>query len=98
MAFRLRFLETEGGVPERYREMLWGSIGFVVVGKLIVFGGFGLYEKWWRYFRLPDFADVLKASALSTLILLIALYLLIQPFDDPIPRSVLVTDFLLTLS
>ena len=37
LAFRLRFLETEGGVPERYDDMLWGSIGFVVVGKLIVF-------------------------------------------------------------
>ena len=27
------------------------SIGFVVVGTLIVFYVFGLYEKWWRYFR-----------------------------------------------
>ncbi len=38
MAFRLRFLETEGGVPERYQDMLWHSIAFVVAGKLIVFG------------------------------------------------------------
>jgi FlaA1/EpsC-like NDP-sugar epimerase len=95
-AFRLRFLETEGGVPERYRDMLWGSIAFVVAGKLIVFGGFGLYEKWWRYFRLPDYAAVLRAAAVSTAILALT-FLLIQPFDDPIPRSVLVTDFLLTL-
>ena len=95
-AFRLRFLETEGGVPDRYRDMLWGSIAFVVIGKLLVFGGFGLYEKWWRYFRLPDYAGVLRAVAVSTLILAIA-FLLIQPFEDPIPRSVLVTDFLLTL-
>src|SRR5215207_1142911 len=51
IAWRLRFLETEGGVPEKYREMLGATIGFVVVGKLIVFAAFGLYEKWWRYFR-----------------------------------------------
>ena len=93
-AFRLRFLETEGGVPDRYREMLWGSIGFVVVGKLIVFGAFGLYDKWWRYFRLPDVAGLVRATAIATLILALS-FLLIQPFDDPIPRSVLVTDFLL---
>ncbi|MDP9228839.1 MAG: polysaccharide biosynthesis protein [Actinomycetota bacterium] len=95
MAFRLRFLETEGGVPERYQDMLWHSIAFVVAGKLIVFGGFGLYEKWWRYFRLPDAAALVRASGVATLILALA-FLLIQPFDDPIPRSVLVTDFLLT--
>jgi FlaA1/EpsC-like NDP-sugar epimerase len=95
LAFRLRFLETEGGVPEKYREMLAVSIGFVVVGKLLVFAAFGLYEKWWRYFRLPDFVEVVRASALSSLILLIVLYLL-RPFDEAIPRSVLVTDFLLS--
>ncbi|HEX2359170.1 MAG TPA: nucleoside-diphosphate sugar epimerase/dehydratase [Solirubrobacterales bacterium] len=95
-AFRLRFLETEGGVPDRYREMLWASIGFVVAGKLIVFAASGLYEKWWRYFRLPDLAGVLRAVAVSTLILAVA-FLLIQPFQDRIPRSVIVTDFLLTL-
>ncbi|HET8975926.1 MAG TPA: nucleoside-diphosphate sugar epimerase/dehydratase [Solirubrobacterales bacterium] len=95
-AFRLRFLETEGGVPDRYRDMLWGSIGVVVVGKLIVFGAFGLYDKWWRYFRMPDLVGVLRGCAVSTAILAVA-FLLIQPFADPIPRSVLVTDFLLTL-
>ncbi len=95
LAFRLRFLESEGGVPERYREMFWGSIGFVVLGTLIVLAVFGLYEKWWRYFRLPDFAALVRAIAVSTLILLIALYLL-RPFDEAIPRSVLVTQFLLT--
>ncbi len=96
MAFRLRFLETEGGVPDRYRDMLWGSIGIVVIGKLVVFGGFGLYEKWWRYFRLPDLFGVMRAVAASSAILAVA-FLLIQPFEDPIPRSVVVTDFLLTL-
>src|SRR5687768_12627680 len=97
MAFRLRFLETEGGVPDRYREMLSASIGVVVIGKLVVFGLFGLYEKWWRYFRMPDLFGVLRAVAASTAILAVA-FLLIRPFDDPLPRSVIVTDFLLTLT
>jgi FlaA1/EpsC-like NDP-sugar epimerase len=96
LAFRLRFLEYNDGVPERYREMLYTSIGFVVVGKLIVFGAFGLYEKWWRYFSLPDYLTVLKATALSSLIMVVA-FNLIRPFDDALPRSVIVFDFLLTL-
>jgi FlaA1/EpsC-like NDP-sugar epimerase len=75
--------------------MLWTTIGFVVIGKLVIFAAFGLYEKWWRYFRLPDFVGVVRASVVSTLILLVSLYLL-RPFDDAIPRSVLVTDFLLS--
>jgi FlaA1/EpsC-like NDP-sugar epimerase len=97
LAFKLRFLDATGGIPDRYEEMLAASIGFVVVGKLVVFGSFGLYEKWWRYFRLPDYAGVLKATAVSSAILAVA-FLLLQPFDDPIPRSVLVMDFLLTLT
>ena len=76
--------------------MLANSIGFVVVGQLIVFYAFGLYEKWWRYFRLPDMIAVLRACAVSTAILAIT-FLLLKPFDDQIPRSVVVSDFLLTV-
>ena len=95
LAFRLRFLESAGGLPEPYSDMLWGSIGFVVAGTLAALAAFGLYEKWWRYFRLPDFVALVKATSISALVLLIALYLL-RPFDEAIPRSVLVTYFLLS--
>jgi FlaA1/EpsC-like NDP-sugar epimerase len=96
LAFRLRFLDAPGGIPDRYDHMLASSIGFVVVGQLIVFYVFGQYEKWWRYFRLPDMIAVLRACAVSTAILAIA-FLLLKPFDDQIPRSVLVSYFLLTV-
>src|SRR5690242_324370 len=76
--------------------MLANSIGFVVVGQLIVFYVFGLYEKWWRYFRLPDMIAVLRACAVSTAILAIT-FLLLKPFHDQIPRSVVVSNFLLTV-
>ena len=77
--------------------MLYTSIGFVVVGKLIIFSLFGLYEKWWRYFRLPDYAAVLKATLVSTLLILFAFNFL-KPYDDDLPRSVIGYDFLLTLA
>jgi FlaA1/EpsC-like NDP-sugar epimerase len=96
LAFRLRFLDAAGGIPERYDHMLAGSIGFVVVGQLIIFYASGLYEKWWRYFRLPDLITLLRACAISTAILAIA-FLLLKPFDDQIPRSVVVINFLLTV-
>ena len=96
LAFRLRFLDAAGGIPERYDHMLANSIGFVVLGQLIVFYLCGLYEKWWRYFRLPDMITVLRACAISTAILAIT-FLLVKPFDDQIPRSVVVSDFLLTV-
>jgi FlaA1/EpsC-like NDP-sugar epimerase len=96
LAFRLRFLDAPGGIPDRYDHMLGHTIGFVVAGQLIVFYAFGLYEKWWRYFRLPDMIAVLRACAVSTAILAIA-FLLLKPFDDQIPRSVVVSYFLLTV-
>jgi FlaA1/EpsC-like NDP-sugar epimerase len=96
LAFRLRFLDASGGIPGRYDHMLANSIGFVVVGQLIVFYAFGLYEKWWRYFRLPDMIAVLRACAVATAILAIT-FLLLKPFDDQIPRSVVVSNFLLTV-
>jgi FlaA1/EpsC-like NDP-sugar epimerase len=96
LAFRLRFLDASGGIPERYDHMLANSIGFVVLGELIVFYISGLYVKWWRYFRLPDMIAVLRACAISTAILAIT-FLLLKPFDDQIPRSVVVSNFLLTV-
>ncbi|MGA8218862.1 MAG: nucleoside-diphosphate sugar epimerase/dehydratase [Solirubrobacterales bacterium] len=96
LAFRLRFLDARGGIPPRYDHMLGHSIAFVVAGQLVVFYVFGLYEKWWRYFRLPDMIGVLRACAVSTAVLAIA-FLLLKPFHDQIPRSVLVSYFLLSV-
>jgi FlaA1/EpsC-like NDP-sugar epimerase len=97
LAFRLRFLDSPEGIPARYVDLLVASIGFVVVGKVIVFALAGLYEKWWRYFALPDYAAIVRAAAVSTGILVVA-FTVVQPFNDDIPRSVVVIDFLLTLT
>jgi FlaA1/EpsC-like NDP-sugar epimerase len=96
LAFRLRFLDAPGGIPDRYVHMMLASIGPVVVGELVVFYAFGLYEKWWRYFRLPDMVAVLRACAVSTAILALT-FLLLKPFHDQLPRSVVVSNLLLTL-
>jgi len=54
LAFKLRFLDVTGGIPDRYETMLAGSVVFVAIGKTLVMEVFGMHQQWWRYFRLPD--------------------------------------------
>ena len=96
LAFRLRFLDVPAGIPERYWTMLWTSIAFVAIGKTLIFGAFGLHQKWWRYYGLADLWLILRAVAVASAVLLVV-FTVAQPFDDSIPRSVVVIDFMLTL-
>jgi FlaA1/EpsC-like NDP-sugar epimerase len=95
LAFRLRFLDHPG-LPNRYETLLLESVAFVAVGKVVVFAAFGLYQKWWRYVAGRDFLSILRAVAVSSAILIIV-FTVAKPFDDDLPRSVAVMDFLLTL-
>ncbi len=96
LAFQLRFIDLPNGIPGRYEEILMGSIVFVALGKTIVFSLLGLHQKWWRYFALRDFGVVIRAAAVATAIL-IAVFVIAQPFADDLPRSVVVLDFILTV-
>jgi len=96
LAFRLRFLDSAGGVPARFEELLVGAIGFVVAGKLAIFALAGLYQKWWRYVSLGDLWDILRTVSISSALLVVALMVL-DLLETSIPRSVVVLDFLLTL-
>ena len=95
-AFRLRFLDASNGIPDRYWDLFVSSVGFVALGKVLVFAAFGLYRKWWRYFRLGDFGSLLRAVATASGLLVIVLTV-VKPFADSIPRAVAIMDFLLTL-
>ncbi len=96
LAFAIRFIDEPGGIPDRYTEMLRGSIVFVAIGMTIVFSLMGLHQKWWRYFNLGDIWAVLRACAVGTA-LLIAVFVLSKPFSSPMPRSVLIYDFVFTV-
>jgi FlaA1/EpsC-like NDP-sugar epimerase len=95
LAFRLRFLDTHG-LPHRYEVLFAQAVGFVVVGKVVVFGAFGLYQKWWRYVSGRDFVLIVRAVAVASGILVVA-FTVIRPFAHNLPRSVAVMDFVLTL-
>jgi FlaA1/EpsC-like NDP-sugar epimerase len=96
LAFQLRFLDDPHGWPHRYEVLFAQSVGFVVVGKLVVFAAFGLYQKWWRYVSGRDFMLILRAVVVSSAILVV-FFAVAQPFAHTLPRSVEVTDFVLTL-
>ncbi len=95
LAFQLRFLDDPHGWPHRYEVLFGQTVGLVVIGKLVVFAGFGLYQKWWRYVSGRDFIQILRAVAVASA-LLVVLFAIFQP-DPRLPRSVEVTDFVLTL-
>ncbi|MDP8944233.1 MAG: polysaccharide biosynthesis protein, partial [Actinomycetota bacterium] len=93
LAFVLRF---DAGIPERYRELLAITIGFVVAGKLVLFALFGLYHKVWRFMDQRDLEAVLRAVVVSSLALVGGLFLLAPGGTAP-PRGVVALDFLITL-
>jgi FlaA1/EpsC-like NDP-sugar epimerase len=96
LAFQLRFLDQPHGWPHRYEVLFAQSVGFVVAGKLVVFAAFGLYQKWWRYVSGRDFMLILRAVAVASA-LLVVIFAVAKPFAHQLPRSVEVTDFILTL-
>ncbi len=96
LAFQLRFLDDPGTIPARYVDLLVGSVGFVVLGKLLIFYLFELYQKWWRFIGGRDVIRIVQAVTISSL-LLVVVFTVAQPFANTLPRSVAMTDFLLTL-
>jgi FlaA1/EpsC-like NDP-sugar epimerase len=93
-AYLLRF---DQGIPPRYEQLLEQTIAFVVVGKVVIFAAFRLYQKWWRYVGLRDFETILKAAVTATLVLVGGLFIL-SPTDDDLPRSIAAIDLLLTIA
>ena len=95
LAYVLRF---DPGIPGRYEDLLWESLAFVVLGKLLVFAVFGLYHKLWRFVDQQDFESILRAVVVSSMAL-VGVFFLIPPSvaTDP-PRGVIALDFLLTLA
>jgi FlaA1/EpsC-like NDP-sugar epimerase len=96
LAFQLRFLDDPHGLPHRYELLFAQSVGFVVVGKLVVFAAFGLYQKWWRYVSGRDFLHIFRAVAVASAILVVV-FAVAKPFAHTLPRSVEVTDFVLAM-
>src|SRR3954451_6551985 len=95
LAYLLRF---DPRIPARYDELLGQSIAFVVLGKLVVFWGFGLYHKLWRFTDGKDFEAIVRAVVVASFALVVAFFLIPPRVALDPPRGVIALDFLLTLT
>jgi FlaA1/EpsC-like NDP-sugar epimerase len=95
LAYLLRF---DKGIPTRYDELLGESIAFVVLGKLVVFWGFGLYHKLWRFTDGKDFEAIVRAVVVASFALVVTFFLIPTSVALDPPRGVIALDFLLTLT
>src|SRR3954449_4155133 len=95
LAYVLRF---DPRIPTRYDELLGESIAFVVLGKLIVFWGFGLYHKLWRFTDSKDFEAIVRAVVVASFGIVVAFFLIPSRIALDPPRGVIALDFLLTLT
>jgi FlaA1/EpsC-like NDP-sugar epimerase len=93
LAYVLRF---DDAIPPRYERLLEGTIVLIVVMKVVIFALFGLYSKLWRFVDQRDFETILKAVVVSTVGLIVVLFLFSIGRHDP-PRTVVALDFLLSL-
>ena len=94
LAFVLRFVDEGGQIPDRYVTMLVGSVAFVGIGKSLILEVLGQHHQWWRYFRLPDLWPLIRALAVASA-LLVLIFVLVKPYPDSLPRSVVIFDFIL---
>src|SRR3954470_23654776 len=86
LAFVLRF---DPRIPSGYEELLGESIAFVVVGKLFVFWGFGLYHKLWRFTDGKDFEAIIRAVVVASFAIVVAFFLIPTSAALDPPRGVI---------
>jgi FlaA1/EpsC-like NDP-sugar epimerase len=95
LAFELRF---DHGLPIYYSTLLSRTILLVVAIKLIVFIAFGFYNRWWRYVSIRDMWATVRGVVVACLIADVTVYLVSPVHGVRLPRSIAVTDLLLTLA
>jgi FlaA1/EpsC-like NDP-sugar epimerase len=82
------------GVPQPYRTAMLSTLPFVLVIKLAVFYAFKLFQGWWKYVGLSDLIDIAKATAVSTVGVVIVI---VNIFGTRgFPRSVFLLDLVFT--
>ena len=95
-AFLLRF---EGSIPRPHLSDLGFYILIALWVKVPVFYLLGLYRMIWPYVSFDDLVSIFKAVTLSSIILGAIFFILRGEEDllEPLPRSVLIVDYFLTL-
>jgi FlaA1/EpsC-like NDP-sugar epimerase len=95
LAFQLRF---DFDVPVYYETMLRETILIVVGIKLLVFVGFGFYNRWWRYVSTRDIWRAAAGVVVASILAVIAIYFGYPVRNLRLPRGVALIDPLLLLA
>lgn len=82
-------------VPLIYQQLFWKVLPWAILIKITAFYFFDLYKGMWRYTGITDLFNIIKASTISTLILL-AVFLFKTRFAG-FSRSVFVIDWCFTI-
>jgi FlaA1/EpsC-like NDP-sugar epimerase len=96
-AYSLAYVLRFDSIPQRYQDLLLQSIAFVVVGKLAIFYGFGLYHKLWRFIDQQDFESIVKAVIASSVAMVAVFFAIPKSVALDPPRGVIALDLLITL-
>jgi FlaA1/EpsC-like NDP-sugar epimerase len=98
MAFALRF---DFRPPERHIDLFWRTVPYLMVLRMASFAIFGLFHGWWRHVGMRDLIDLVRATTLSSVLLVLALFmtgdLTGAGAGEFLPRSVLVLDWITAL-
>jgi FlaA1/EpsC-like NDP-sugar epimerase len=95
LAFRLRF---DPDVPVYYHTLFVRSLPIVIGVQLVVFVGFGFYNRWWRYVSTRDMWGAARGVTVACLISSLVVYFANPVSQVRLPRSVAIMDFLLLLA
>ena len=82
-------------IPEWAMEKFYNMLPYVLLAKIFSFYFFDLYRGMWRYTSLNDLLNVVKASTIAELIIIV-IVLYVNRFEN-VSRSVFIIDWCLTL-
>lgn len=91
-AFWVRF---DGAIPAQHYNSFLQTVGWVVLIKLLIFGGFRIYRGWSRFVTFYDMSQLAKAAFTSFLANIVLWHYLAS--TQIVPRSVWILDCCFTL-
>jgi FlaA1/EpsC-like NDP-sugar epimerase len=93
LAYLIRF---DFVLPQQYSVLLYQMLPFVLIVKIGCFYFFDLYRGMWRYTSIADLLNIIKASCVSSLVI-ICLILFTHSRFIGFPRSVFIMDWCFTV-
>jgi len=88
-------LRYEISIPYEAWDGIRRTLPWILPFKLIAFYAFNLYRGMWRYTSVQDLKNVVKASSLSSIVIVLTVLFLFR--FEGFPRSVFAIDWVLTL-